>query len=188
MNNQTQKRKVVCGDRSIEYILTRKKVKNINLRIKPDGIVYISAGRNVPASYIDDIVRQRADRIIEALNRYEKRRQEAKPARIYTGDEDYSVIYELCDEIYPIFEKMGVKYPVIKIKYLKSKWGSCMPGKGVLTFNCRLLEVPRECVEYVVLHEFAHFIHPNHSREFYGLVEEFMPDWKSRKKRLNEVE
>ena len=47
-------------------------------------------------------------------------------------------------------------------------------------------EKPVSCVEYVVLHEFCHFLQPNHSRAFYQLVEQFMPDWKERRRLLND--
>jgi len=49
----------------------------------------------------------------------------------------------------------------------------------------RLLEAPRNCIEYVVLHEFCHFIHPNHSKQFYGFMTMLMPDWKDRKAALD---
>ena len=47
---------------------------------------------------------------------------------------------------------------------------------------------PAECIEYVVLHEFAHFVHPNHSKDFYALVEKLMPDWKERREMLQGAE
>lgn len=47
--------------------------------------------------------------------------------------------------------------------------------------NKRLLEAPRNCIEYVVMHEFCHFIHPNHSKHFYSFLAMLMPDWKERK-------
>jgi predicted metal-dependent hydrolase len=56
--------------------------------------------------------------------------------------------------------------------------------KGIITLNKRLLEAPRNCIEYVVMHEFCHFIHPNHSKHFYGFLSMLMPDWKERKKLL----
>lgn len=48
-------------------------------------------------------------------------------------------------------------------------------------FSQRLLEAPRNCIEYVVMHELCHFIHPNHSKQFYGFLTMLMPDWKERK-------
>ena len=90
-----------------------------------------------------------------------------------------------CRKIFPYFEKMGVKWPQIKIRSMVSRWGSCHPTKGILTFARQLSEVPTSCLEYVVVHEFAHFIHPNHSPAFHQFLAEAMPDWKQRKALLN---
>lgn len=65
------------------------------------------------------------------------------------------------------------------------RWGSCHTVKNIITLNSRLIEVPKEAVEYVVLHEFAHFLQPNHSRAFYAVVERYMPDWRERRALLN---
>ncbi|MCM1187217.1 MAG: M48 family metallopeptidase [Lachnoclostridium sp.] len=95
------------------------------------------------------------------------------------------VFDRICQEIYPAFEEYGIAYPQIKIRRMTSRWGSCQPVRGIITLNSRLIEAPRESIEYVVLHEFAHFIHPNHSKDFYAFVAKLMPDWKERKAVLN---
>ena len=98
------------------------------------------------------------------------------------------VFLEICKEIYPLFKPYGVKYPLIKIRNMKSRWGSCQPQKGIITLNSKMLAAPREAIEYVVLHEFAHFVHPNHSKDFYRLVEALMPDWRERRSLLQGIE
>lgn len=67
---------------------------------------------------------------------------------------------------------------------MKSQWGNCRPKNGVLTFNVFLAFVPVKCMEYVVVHEFVHFLYPNHSKEFYKCVEKYLPDWRERKREL----
>lgn len=94
-------------------------------------------------------------------------------------------IEALCHKVYPEFEKLGVKWPEIRIRSMVSRWGSCHPVKGVLTFARQLVEVPECCMEYVVVHEFAHFIHPDHSSRFHDFMTELMPDWKERRSMLN---
>lgn len=93
---------------------------------------------------------------------------------------------EIAEKIYPAFQKLGVPMPELRIRSMRSRWGSCMPGKGVITLNRQLLAAPRACIEYVVMHEFCHFIHPNHSKQFYQLLASLLPDWKERKRILNE--
>ena len=94
-------------------------------------------------------------------------------------------IERLCRSLYPEFEKLGVAWPEIRIRSMVSRWGSCQPVRGVLTFARQLVEVPEGCAEYVVAHEFAHFIHPDHSPRFHEFMTRLMPDWKQRKQLLN---
>lgn len=96
------------------------------------------------------------------------------------------VFEELLQEKYLLFEKYGVAYPTLKIRYMTSRWGSCQPKKGIITLNSKLIEAPRNCIEYVILHELVHFIHPNHSRQFWDFVAMMMPDWKERKYELEQ--
>lgn len=69
---------------------------------------------------------------------------------------------------------------------MKSRWGSCQPSKGIITMNKRLLGAPVECTEYVMMHELCHFLEPNHSPAFYRQMDERMPDWRRRKRRLEQ--
>ena len=171
-------------DKIIEYTLIRKPVKNINLRVKPDGSVVVSAGRRVSAKYMDDFVMQKGQFICEALERAAIRRNNVPQEKTEITLEDCEMLKQICREIYPLFSGYGIFYPEIRIKYLKSMWGSCRPTQGIITLSSRLIYTPRKCIEYVVLHEFAHFIYPNHSKEFYSVVGSLMPDYKERIKEL----
>ena len=93
-------------------------------------------------------------------------------------------IQSLCEAVYPKFQKYGVTYPVIRFRNMVSRWGSCQPKRGVLTFNYALVEAPIFSIEYVVVHEFTHFLQPDHSRRFYQQLAMFMPDWEERKRIL----
>ena len=93
----------------------------------------------------------------------------------------------MLEELYPLAAKQGAAKPLLRIRRMKSRWGSCLPGKGIITLNKRLLEAPRGCIQYVILHELCHLIHPDHSKRFYGLLAAWMPDWKEWKTRLEET-
>lgn len=103
----------------------------------------------------------------------------------YLTDRCRKEIEALCRQVYPAFERLGVAWPEIRIRSMVSRWGSCQPANGVLTFARQLAEVPESCAEYVVVHEFAHFIHPDHSPAFHAFLSEMMPDWKERRNLLN---
>ena len=223
---------------TISYVLTRKQVKYINLRIKSNGEVAVSAHRRVPATYVDKFVESKAPFILEALERVEKRREETgdRPHNYETGEifrllgRDYTLVVEeagleeiffrgdslvlwtkwpdhyphkknmmekwmrfftqktfseIIDWAYPQFDPYGAPYPVWTVRAMTSRWGSCQPQTGKITLNSKLISYPKEAIEYVVVHEFAHFAHPDHSRAFWALVAEIMPDYKERKKLLN---
>jgi predicted metal-dependent hydrolase len=72
----------------------------------------------------------------------------------------------------------------VRVREMKTRWGSCNPAKGYINLNLKLIEKPTECIEYVVFHELAHLVHANHSVKFYNYLNLFMSDWKRRKMRL----
>ena len=160
-------REIEINNTKIRYDLQYKKVKNINLRIKPDGSINVSANRRVPQKAIDEFVMSKAEFIIRALDKYKNKSNEASK-QIYSETEVKELILNLCEKVYPYFEKRGIKYPTIKFRKMISQWGNCRSEKGVLTFNTNLMYAPLECIEYVVLHEFTHFLQPNHSATFYN--------------------
>lgn len=69
---------VTAGDRKITYELTRKKVKNINLRIKPDGTVHVSASTAVTIAVIERFIRKRADFILGAIDKFNAKNENRK--------------------------------------------------------------------------------------------------------------
>ena len=96
------------------------------------------------------------------------------------------IITDLCKSIYPEFEN-ATPFPTIKFRKMKSRGGSCQPKKNILTFNTLLLTKPFESVRYVVIHEFCHFIHPDHSKGFYDELKKRMPDYKIHRQNLRGV-
>ena len=230
-------KKVNLKGNEVEYDLEIKPVKNINLRIKADKSVYVSANSSISESTISDFLISKADYILEALRKYEEILKYATITRSFVdgesvkvfghhrrlvikqsnknyvaSDESYIYIFckdtndfatkqkilnkwlqkqlkieveNLCKNTYKKFEKNELRYPEIRYRNMVSRWGSCQPKRGVLTFNYALINVPIACVEYVVMHEFTHFLHPDHSKKFYLQLSMFMPDWRERKKMLD---
>ena len=83
-------------------------------------------------------------------------------------------------------KKIGIKKaPEWKARVLKRSWGSCS-GKGRLNLNIELVSAPLSCIDYVILHELCHLKEHNHSPRFYKLMDKVCPDWKLRRKELND--
>lgn len=90
---------------------------------------------------------------------------------------------ESLDRCIPGFSRMRYVYPTIHIRRMKTRWGS-LSSKGMLTLNRELIRAPRDCIDYVVTHELCHIKYKDHSRAFYRLLEQAMPDWERKKHRL----
>lgn len=171
---------------TLHYELEYKKVKNVNLRIRPDGTVYVSAGKHIPKAAVRNFVESKAEFIIRALARFAERAEEVPTAQC-SAEEICDVITGLCEKVYPYYKKYGVTRPQLRFRKMISRWGSCQPEKGILTFNINLMYAPPSCVEYVVWHEFTHFLEANHSAAFYEELEKVCPDWRACRKKLKTI-
>lgn len=83
-------------------------------------------------------------------------------------------------------EKLEERDVTWQIKSMKTLWGSCNARRRSLLFNLELARVPKECIEYVVVHELTHLKIQNHSKVFEFLLGQQIPNWKSLRKKLNE--
>lgn len=240
MGTKNQIRVVRGNTGKLQYILTRKAVKNLNMRVKSNGEIHVSANYLVPMKYVDQFVLSYEEKLKKTLEKYEKiRANTLQPLQYVSGEkvrilgeelhllveaavveevekigqflflrvkdtgnfsrkekvmkkwmerQQKEIFSKICRQIYPLFQPYGIQYPLVKIRNMKSRWGTCQPEKKTITLNGKMVAAPKEAIEYVVLHEFAHFIHPNHSKDFYSLVEQLMPDWKIRKAMLQSAE
>jgi predicted metal-dependent hydrolase len=95
----------------------------------------------------------------------------------------HAVFSDALNKAYSPFSRRAVQKPEISIRRMKRRWGSLSNG-GRMTLNVRLVEAPRECVEYVITHELCHLVHHDHGPSFRRLIARIMPDWERRKRRL----
>ena len=92
----------------------------------------------------------------------------------------------LAQQVHGEFQQAGytVPLPTVRLRYMTSRWGSCMPFKETITMNTRLLLGPTEFAHYVMVHEFAHFIEANHSSRFYKVMSDVLPNWQQVKVKM----
>jgi predicted metal-dependent hydrolase len=81
-------------------------------------------------------------------------------------------------------EREGIPRPQLKIKRMQKRWGSCAPN-GAITLNLELIKAPRDCIDYVIMHELCHLKEAHHGPRFWALLGRLMPDYEVHKKRLN---
>ena len=240
MSKSEQQRKVICENYEIEYLLRRKQVKNLNLRIYPDSRIIVSAPRRVPVGIVDSFVKEKSRYIRSALEKFAQVRKTIPPPKEYVSGEEFHILgdkyllklekgdrdnvvidehnirltmkdttdskrreklllkfldqlclttfTEILHDSLALFQDFNLTLPTLKLRSMKSRWGSCSPAKKAITLNKRLLAAPRSCIEYVVVHELCHFIQPNHSQDFYRLLAAIRPDWKEQKQKLKQLE
>ncbi len=82
---------------------------------------------------------------------------------------------------------MGVKVERFFVQRMKTKWGSCNPRSRTVRLNTDLAKKPRECLEYLIVHEMVHLIEPTHNARFVRLMDQFMPRWQFCRELLNRL-
>ena len=229
------KRKILINGRELIYEFSRKNIKNINLRIRNDGSVFVSAPQRISAQIVETFVISRSEWIFKHIDRlnnsliennfelksgalipiFDKKYvltiKESKSRACYIENDkliislpdpsNIEMIQNLllsfleatlketldlmCSNIYEKdFRQLNISYPEIYIRKMRSRWGSCHSQNNKIIFNKQLVFLPKKCVEYIIYHEFTHFIHPNHSKEFYQTLKSFLPDIYERKNEL----
>lgn len=95
------------------------------------------------------------------------------------------VFKKYLDEAYYVFDEK-IPYPIIKVRSMKTRWGVCNRRDNSVTLNLELIKKDPEYLNYVIVHELSHFIHFDHSRAFWHVVEKYCPDYKTVRKKLKE--
>ena len=158
----------------IQYRIIYSKIKNIYIQIK-DGNVIIKAPKRISKKEIEKIIEQKADWIEKSIER-EKKKREKVP--LYTQEEFKQIIEKNANEL---IKETGLIPNKIRIKEIKYAWGSCSSNRNI-TINQNLISYSEMAIRYVILHELCHLQYMNHSKDFWNLVEKYMPNYKQVKK------
>ena len=210
--------------------IIKKYVKNITLKVRPNGEAILTAPKAASDEHIKFIIEKRAKWIAQKCAFFASFKT---PQKEYVSGEDFrylgrsyrlkvvqskeecvklqrgylelfvkdksdlkrkeNLVYEWYHEkamlyffnILQEFNKI-VKQDIksVKIRQMKTRWGSCNPYKSYINLNIELIKKPKACIEYVVFHELVHLVHPSHSKQFYDYLFLYMNDWEKRKKIL----
>ena len=213
--------------------IVRKDVKNITLKVRPNGEAILTTPKTASDEHIKFIIEKRAKWIAQKRAFFASFKM---PEKEYVSGEDFkylgrsyrlkvvqskdervklqssylelfvkdksdlkrreNLIYEWYHEkamiyffnILQEFNKI-VKQDIksVKIRQMKTRWGSCNPYKSYINLNIELIKKPKSCIEYVVFHELAHLHYPDHSKKFYDYLSLYMPDWQKRKEILERI-
>ena len=178
---------------TLEITVLRSARKTISLEIKGDLSVLIRAPRTATDRQIIRFAEEKANWLCRKYAEMQKRSRERESAEINKNQFDsVTVQYYRRHARKVLLEKtayyaaqMGVSYGRIAVKEQKTRWGSCS-SQGNLNFNWKLILMPEEILDYVVVHELAHLIEMNHSPRFWAEVARILPDYERRREWLKQ--
>jgi len=164
------------------YVLIRKRVKNLNLRIRPDGQVILSVPWRCSSDEADSLVSRKWEWIAAAQARRQAELPELPP--LPDRETCLRLLMEALTRVWPLAAPLGVALPDLKVRKMRSQWGNCHWAQGYITLNLALARCPEHLRDYVALHELIHFIHHDHGPGFYEKMDVLMPDWRQRRGQL----
>ena len=159
---------------NLEYEIKYSKIKNIYIQIK-DGKVIVKAPRKISKKEIEKILEQKSEWIHKTIEKETKKKEKKL---LYTKEEFKRIVEKHANEL---IKQTGLVPNKITIRQVKYAWGSCSSKKNI-TINLELIKYSEQAIRYVILHEFCHIKYMNHSKDFWNLVEKYMPDYKQVKK------
>ncbi len=211
--------------RTLTYVINRKNMKTVRVRVKEDGIIHVSAPPAASEAFIRRFLLENAAELVRLLDNVEKRKADApdytdgsafphlggtltlryhsapcptvreqdtlhifarnpQEAQLAVRQWEISECVELYKcinrEVYEHFRKEGFEVPLahIQIKEMVSRWGSCTAATGRISMNFRLMRYPIESIYGVFYHEYTHFLHQDHSPQFYELLLRMYPEYR----------
>lgn len=202
----------IYNDKKYNIEIVRKNNKNTYLRVRDNKII-VSTNYFTTKKQIIKLIEDNTTFINKALDKSIKKKEddhfklfgksydiiygpfntEINNNKIYTKDEKAfnkyftkyirNIYSERLDYWYNIFEE-NIPYPNLKIRKMTSRWGVCNIKNHNVTLNLELSKYDISALDYVIVHELSHFIHHNHSKDFWLLVGKYYPNYKDIRKML----
>lgn len=174
-----------------EVVYSRR--RSLGLEVQADGRVVVRVPARISDQAVLSFIKGRQEWIVEKWFAQRRRLEEkqARPRPEYEADPALERALRekarrrIGERAAYFAEQMGVDYGRISIRAAKTRWGSCS-GAGNLNFHWKLILMPPEVLDYVVVHELAHRREMNHSPRFWAIVEAALPDYKVRRRWLKE--
>lgn len=195
--------------KEFNIIVERKKIRNLYVRAVNDYTLLATCPNRMKDDEVYKFIAENEDKI---RNNIQKAKQRQERSSIYRGGDTFVVFgqkktidpnininklyQDLNKQLLVIANEYLNKYipmlldygyhqtPILKIKKMTSKWGVCYTTKNTICLSTYLVHYKKEYIECIVLHELCHFIVPNHSKRFYSLIENRIPDYKEKIKQL----
>ncbi len=187
-----QRHTYILQARGIDVEVERKRVRRINLRVRPDGTVRMSVPWHMGRVAAEAFLAEHEEWLAGALARAGARAEEAASreaagqvplwGRLVSWDDAPEKLWRaevearLGDAAARAEAALGVHASGWQLRDMKTRWGSCTPGTARIRINIRLAAYPATCLDYVVAHELAHLLEPSHNARFHQIVARAYPN------------
>ena len=179
-----------------ELKVIRKQNRYAYLRVKPNRVIEVCAPIKMPHASILELVHQKkqwilslseelgeeydADDEVQLLPLGEEERETLKLKAEYSA-------FDSLERVYALVKPYGIPIPDIHIRYMCSKWASCIPKKGRIWINIYFIKLPESCKDYVLLCQLLRFVYPRPNGDFYKALGKAMPQWKEQEAILRKI-
>lgn len=173
-----------------EHTVLRSDRRSFAVEVRADGCIVLRVPRRASRLEIEAFAAGHKDWIVTHVRAAEEKRRGLGQEQERLTEEEMKQLHDAAKLLLPervrVFAPaVGVDYGRITIRAQRSKWGSCS-GTGNLNFNCLLLLMPPEVIDYVVVHELCHRLEMNHSQAFWAQVKRVLPEYEKPKRWLKE--
>lgn len=179
---------------NIPYTCIRSsRARSMRITIYPTGEVKVTVPRLVPEFLVRRFVASREEWISRKVEEFKSRPVVPEQIQWGTGKRREYLAHKktahalAVEKVRHFAEKYGVQFGTITIRNQKTRWGSCT-RKGNLSFSYRIVFLPEELQNYLVVHEVCHIREFNHSKAFWELVAQEVPKYTELRKRLKGIE
>lgn len=184
------KEKINLSGKEIDYNLKRsKKARNLRLTVNLEGNLTVTVPWLYPLWSARKFIRRKNDWILKNIEKFKNRKESS--LLLKADKKDYEKLKEkarvlVYNKIAEFNKFYGFEYNRIAIRNQKSRWGSCSAKKN-LNYNFRIVLLPEDLANYIIVHELCHLKEMNHSRRFWKLVERTIPNHKEARKQLRNI-
>jgi predicted metal-dependent hydrolase len=184
------KKQIILQDKTVEYSLRESaRARCLRVTIYPGGELAATLPHGMNLEKLENFLRQKADWILRKMNLARKRKpslllpKASRREYLARKEEAFELVEQKIDYFRSIYNLCPAR---ISIRNQKTRWGSCS-RKGNLNFSYRIVHLPEKFQDYVVVHELCHLKQFNHSRNFWNLVGEAIPEYKKIRKEVRNL-
>ena len=200
------------NNQKYNVIIKRKSNKNTYIRVDENKNIIVTTNYFVTNTRIKKILDDNINFLNKTLNKKEKKGfylmgkkydiifdesinievenniikvKNEKVLNKWYSNKIHEIFKERLDFYYNKFDE-NIPYPILKIRTMKTRWGVCNRRINSITLNLNLIKYDYDCLDYVIVHELSHFVHFNHSKEFWNLVSKYCPNYKQLRKEMRD--